>query len=192
MSEASAPQNPFTEALAPQNISPAVPYTNNPFPQNPPTDSPYTNNPSPQNPPTEMPAPQNPIDEMLKKIENITDSTGDIEKEINELKGRMGKNIDDLIKDDVDLTDKLLVLQKMCLFYEDICNSKRQPQNYPINCSLMSAAYNDLSEPANDYNHFVGFISRHKGRIFTENGSYEYIQRLQKKIKILDRYYLSS
>ena len=129
------------------------------------------------------------LNELIDDIDKIQKSSNgeELDQTINKLKKEMKTNVDYLNEESIDLANKLFVMQKLCFFYEDLYNCKNQPNKLPMNCSLMTTAYNDLYQATDYYIHFARFISRHRNKIFSQEGSGKYIFRMQNKIRNLNK-----
>lgn len=132
------------------------------------------------------------IDNIFKEIDNINSQHETNQNFIDQLFDRLKSNIDfkaeELHEDRVDLINSIYAFQKLSLYYEDLSNDDEDK----MNCSLMTTAYNELSVPANEYRHFVRFLSRHKRSILSYEGVAQYIQRLQNKVTRLNDYIVNS
>lgn len=126
------------------------------------------------------------MDKILAELESIHE-TEDMSESIETMKEKINQNTE-LNEERIDLINNIYTLQKLCLFYEDLSNKNEDV----VNISLINAAYNDLSEPTDDFNRFARFISQNKRELLNYNGIERYIQILQNDVQRLNNQIINS
>lgn len=121
------------------------------------------------------------IDQRIESLEKYDTNNEDIEESIDRIRQKVDQDVD-LNEERIDITNNILILQKLCLFYEDLSNRNENT----IDCSLMNTAFNDLSEPAEDFNKLVKFLAKHKNHFLNNEKAKEYLQYLRSKVKWLN------
>lgn len=126
------------------------------------------------------------MDKILEELESIHESE-DMSESIKTMKEKIDLNTE-LNEERIDLINNIYTLQKLCLFYEDLSNKNEDV----VNLSLINAAYNDLSEPTDEFNQFAKFISQNKRELLNYSGLERHIQILQNDVQRLNNQIINS